>query len=192
MEINTKFMNKFVPGEVLIVWYQTTSVNYYDDAIETIVSQRLTNFVKFFYDDIDECIAFITNIKDEKVFLVLPSNAAHIIALIENISTIKYIYIYSDDLPASYTDMPCPGHTFRGSYLLKEQLIETIRQDVISYLKNLTHLSLQNCAKNNENTSQSINENPNKFLCSRLILDIFLKAPLSSISGGHQAMMDFI
>ncbi|CAF4802449.1 unnamed protein product, partial [Rotaria sp. Silwood2] len=48
METSNRFMDTFIREETLIVWYQSTLVNYYDATIEMANNQELTKCVKFF------------------------------------------------------------------------------------------------------------------------------------------------
>ncbi|CAF4245021.1 unnamed protein product, partial [Rotaria magnacalcarata] len=66
IEMSNKFMEAFIPEEVLIVWYQDALIDYYDDIFKLTFDQELADCVKFFYDNIDDCVDFMTNIKDEK------------------------------------------------------------------------------------------------------------------------------
>jgi hypothetical protein len=108
----------------------------YPDESTTKHLRHLVNLLKFF-NDIDDCVAFINSISHERILLILSSSYVNsILPRIEELQQIFKIYILSDDAEESSSSSKIQG-TYSNINDIYKQIsndINKITRDLIIFL----------------------------------------------------------
>ncbi|CAF4458002.1 unnamed protein product [Rotaria sp. Silwood2] len=130
-------------AENFIVIWLNLNINYSDEDIDNCINKLkyAVNSVKIFIDP-NQCIKFITNVRDEKIFLILSESFCQsIIPLIEDIIQLHRIYIINSQ--QTQNEECIQGYKkVKGAFLQIESICDILKQDVCRLMTDLTPFSI--------------------------------------------------
>jgi hypothetical protein len=121
-----------------IIWLDVT-INLENDATQASVNylRDTVNFVLPF-NNLDECIDYITDVKDKQIFLILSgSSAIRILPLIYQVQQLRVIYIVS-----SKTDEYKQYLKVHGVYSDIPSICDKLKQNLVQLSNNLVPTEL--------------------------------------------------
>ena len=121
--------------DYIILWLDCEENNAFIDL------QKVFNATQIFNEP-DSCIDFITDIKDQAIFLIL-SNVRNdsLIPLIHTIPRIDCIYVF-DDNKYKHGGMKKNLRKVKGVFTSIRDLTDSLKQDISIYNKNSTSISI--------------------------------------------------
>ncbi|CAF1141368.1 unnamed protein product [Adineta ricciae] len=158
---------------IVVVWLDTNADNSNDDYQNILSQLRTIVSTVHTYGDSDECIDFLTDIPNEKVFMVIanPSDK-HIITSIHNIHHLDTIFVICDDAvehQQTNTDWSKVKYLPRSTTAVCEtfcRVISQCEQDciAISFIEG-----------NEQTTNQSLDQLEPSFMYTKIFKEIFLE-----------------
>jgi tetratricopeptide (TPR) repeat protein len=154
----------------VIVWLDST-INQLDEHCQNIITQlrSIINSVELF-TDLDLCVDYITEIKVEKIFLIVSESIGEIIVpLIEQIAELDSIYVLcTNNYPHEQWDKKYKK--VKGISIQIESICHTLKRDVNQYDNDLTLISVISSTSTN-----NLNDLDATFMYSQLIKEILLE-----------------
>jgi tetratricopeptide (TPR) repeat protein len=90
--------------------------------------RRIVNTIDIFIDT-DDCIDFLTDIKEEKVFFIIPDGLVpNLVPLVHHISQIHSFYVFSDDEP-QHQQWVQQWSKVKGLFNSMTSMCQTLKQD---------------------------------------------------------------
>ena len=148
------------------------------DEGETKRLRALVNYLKMF-DDVDDCVAFINGVTNERILLILSAEySSTILPRIGDLQQVLNIYLLtsSDDSPSS----PSSSSKVQGSYSNIDPIVEQMSEDIQVITRDLiTYTQISSTASDGDAT----------FLHSRLINEVILKN--EGVDNALKELVDF-
>ena len=122
------------------------------------------------YDNEDECINRLTDIHEEKIFLIVPESLSHaVIPVVHQRSQIKYIYVLNLEKQEEKEKWSEQYRKIRGIYQDISSFFAQIRQDARQYSNSLFSMSF---IASHSTTDPNNNKQEALFMYSRLLREI--------------------
>ena len=122
------------------------------------------------YDNEDECINRLTDIHEEKIFLIVPESLSHaVIPVVHQRSQIKYIYVLNLEKQEEKEKWSEQYRKIRGIYQDISSFFAQIRQDARQYSNSLFSMSF---IASYSTTDPNNNKQEALFMYSRLLREI--------------------
>ena len=156
-----------------IVWLdQSIDEVSSDDCRNSIMKLRqIVNTVKIFVD-MDECLDFITDHKEEKAFMVLSGDFGQTIApIVQDISEVSYVYIFGGDI-AQDTKWLQQCSKIIGVYTNITLICESLKEFVF-YCEHKS-MPISFIATADELSSQTVGQLDQSFMYTQILKDILL------------------
>ena len=120
-------------GNFIVIWLDTNTDEFDEDKRNFITNLRqVVNSIKT-YNNIDECVDYLTDIEDEKVFLITSDSLGQkIVPAIEDIPQLHSIYLISNQLTIheSWIDN---YKKVKGIFNQTESICDILRQNIHQY-----------------------------------------------------------
>jgi tetratricopeptide (TPR) repeat protein len=145
--------------------------------------RAVVNYLKIF-DNIDDCMQYVSAIKQEHVFLIVSGRTGkHIIPLVHNLSQLNSIYIFCIKAQ-THRIWSSKYPKVKGVFIAEETLYDRLSKDVI-LCSSQTPMSIIQF----EHTLNTLNKDEKPlFLWSQILLQVILRLPPSS--NGKQDMIN--
>ena len=179
---SSQFQQFRIIGSYIIIWLDPHIDIFEDDTANRIIELRhVVHSLKTFIDP-DECIDFITNIKYEKVFMILSDDFdQQFILLIENISQIHSIYIYSHHDRMNDKQWINERKKIKGIFTKIESICDTLQQHVYRSNRDLMPISIVST------NTMNLDELDQSFMYSQILKEIILE-----LEYNENAKKDFV
>jgi hypothetical protein len=158
--------------DFILVWLDQTIDESNDDTRNSISQlQCIVNFIYPFIDS-NQCIDFITDTTNEKVFLIIDGSLAQqLLPLIENIIQIESIYILCND-KVVHEQWTKEHQKVKGVFTQIQLICEMLKTDVRQSESPLAPISIIPTA-----SSTNMNELDQSFMYSQLLKEILIDLP---------------
>lgn len=165
-----------------IIWLDVT-INLENDSTQASLSDlRDTANSVLIFDELDECVDYITDVKDEKIFLILSGLLAiDILPLIYQAQQLQVIYILSSETN-KYKQWAKEYLEECGVYSDIRSICRQLKQNMIQLSNELMPIKLMT-------SNLDDNELPASFMYSQILRDILLQ--MNDRFTAKQEMMDF-
>jgi tetratricopeptide (TPR) repeat protein len=168
--------------DLILIWLDP-NINQIkeNDSKRKMNLREIINCLEMF-NDIDQCLRYIKNIKQEKIFLILSGLLGKtIINELNDCSQILSIYIYGSD-ERQYKIWSKTYSKMLGIYPNEYELITQIRKDVSSFYRNNICINVINSIDIRERSIQDLTKDEAGFLWSQILIEILLNFPQTSQS----------
>jgi tetratricopeptide (TPR) repeat protein len=152
-----------------LVWLDGSIDKMNNDDYRNSITQlrHVVNTVNTFID-IDQCIDFITDIKDEETFMLVSGTFSQIIVpIVQDMSQVRSIYIFSDD-EAWYEQWP----KVKGVYTDITPICEALKKTVQDCDHNSISISFVKAT--DEASNQNLNQLDQSFMYTQILKEILL------------------
>jgi tetratricopeptide (TPR) repeat protein len=132
--------------------------------------RRIVNYLKPF-NDVDECIAYITDMKDEKIFFIVSGKyGKKILPVIHDLPNIESIYIFclDKDKHAVWSE---EFNKVRGIFVERESLLVQLTKDISDYVDRTPITVIQG------STTQDLKNEQGKSMWFHILLYVLLRLP---------------
>ncbi len=119
---------------IVLFWLLPSDPEQEDRSADLIAFRGIINDTRIFHD-VDECIATLSSIADETVFLVLGSGRSYLMSILSSFTDLHYIYL-SEPHDCAYTSQ------VRGVFHRKQELLYQLKKDVKFVDHNGAHITL--------------------------------------------------
>jgi len=153
----------------IVIWLDSTISETNEDTQNSITQLRhIVNSIKTFTDP-DQCIDFIIQIEQEKIFLIISGSLCQkLISLIDDMTQIDSIYIFCQH--KSKHELWANKHRkIKGVFDQIEPICDVLEQDVRQSETNLIPISII------PSTSTQLNELDQTFMYSQLLKEIIFE-----------------
>jgi len=156
----------------IIIWLDTNlNLNNHDTNSTLTRLQHLVNLILCFRDS-DQCIDCITDIKNEKIFLIIAGSLAQkIVPLINNLYQIDSIYIYCNN-KSIHEKWANKEKKMKGIFTKIDSIYDAVRRDIRQCEDDLIPFSILS-SKYNEN--ENLNISDQLFIYTQLIKEILIE-----------------
>lgn len=173
-----------IVGNSVLIWLDTNS-NGSNDNFYRLKDQlqHVVQTIKIFVD-VDQCIDFLTDIQDEKVFLVVFEGIAQqVIPSIHNIDQLYAVYIFSE---GETTNQQWIQHWWKikGIYLQTESICDILQQEIKQYDQN--SISMSFIPNDEDIQDKNLNQLDPTFMYTQILKEIILE-----IRYNKQSIQDF-
>lgn len=152
------------------IWLNLTTDDSNDNMNDSIskLQHMVDTTIKIFQDP-NECIEFLTDIKYESVFMIISgSQLQSIVSLIENIPKLRFIYIL--DSQSANDELWTQGYKkVRGIFTQIDDICDILKKDICALMIHFTPFSIISA------TSTDPNELDQSFMYTQLLKGIILK-----------------
>lgn len=152
-----------------LVWLDSYIDGKYQNSIDDLRKsiQKIDYFI-----DIDQCIDFITDMNDEKIFLIIShSSVTQILSILHEISQLKSIYIFGDN-PSQMVDLTKGWLKIKGIFTEINSLHESLKQE--TYLHDQNSIAMSFVTKS-ANPVENLNELDQTFMYTQILKEILLE-----------------
>jgi tetratricopeptide (TPR) repeat protein len=173
-----RFIEDFV-----VVWLNSNvdEANTVDYQNSITKLQHIVNSVSKF-NDRDECVDFLTEITDEKAFLIVSNTLSYqLIPLIRNLSQLQSIYVFGD-LKSEDNKWIKDSYKVKGIFDQIDLICDALKQDIHQSSSSLMPISIINSF-----SPTNLNELDQSFMYTQLLKDILLK-----MEHGKEAIRKFV
>ena len=157
--------------DFVVVWLDPALTEINTDH-QKFISQLhyIINCVSIF-SDLDQCIDFITDLTNEKLFLIVSDTYGdHLVSLIHDFSQIQTIYLFSE-LKSKDQQWSEDLKKVKGIFNQTQSICDSLKRDIRQTRASLMPISIMN----NFSSSVSLNELDQSFMYTQLLKDILLK-----------------
>jgi hypothetical protein len=171
-EIESRSLRSRIVEDFIVIWLDS-AINEINENTESSINQlqHIVHTIKTFRDS-DQCIDFITDVKYEKVFLIISGSLGHkLVPLIENITQINSIYILCRNKQI-YEEWAIKYQIVRGVFTRIQYICDALKQDVHESENSLTPISIVSTT-----SSTNMNELDQSYMYSQLLKEILLEFP---------------
>ncbi|CAF1193709.1 unnamed protein product [Adineta ricciae] len=154
-----------------LIWLNLHYDESSDDYQNSIVSLRHANKTVKIFKNADQCIDFLTDMKTEKVFLIVPNSINEILVpLIHEVSQLNSIYILCTN--PQYTQSIKSWSKVRGIFTKIDTICQLVKQDV----NRIDHDSISfSFISSNDVANQNLNELDVSFMYTQILKEILLE-----------------
>lgn len=158
-----------IMGNVIIVWLNFNIDNSAKDKDTLVMElQHIISTIKTF-TDINECVDFLTDITDEKVFMIISDYSnQNFLSLINKIPQIHSIYIFNNS-PEEHEQYIKECKITKGIYTQIEHISYAIKQKFYRLVVDLTSISSMP-----SNSPLNIDELDQSFMYTKLLKEIII------------------
>ncbi|CAF1615543.1 unnamed protein product, partial [Didymodactylos carnosus] len=166
-----------------VIWIDS-NIDKTDDCIQIRARLRLLiNYLKTFDEPNDECLCYIKQIVNEKIFLIISGRySEHVVPFVHDLPQILSIYIYcymKDD----YLHQKQQQKKVIGIFDNIEQLLKKLNEQVTDYKRNqLGTTSIINLKSTQEFSIKNLSKNNAKFVWFQLLIQILFLMPKTNDS----------
>ena len=150
-----------------------------EDCINTITKLRqVVNTVKTF-TNVNECINFITDVEDEKIFMISSGSLGQlIIPIVHDKSQMSMFYIFCKN-ETSHDKWTQQWFKVKGVYIDITSICEAVKEAAQDCDQNMVSISL--VKKTNEISNQNLDELDQSFMYTQLLKEILLTIDFEQI-----------
>ena len=155
-----------------LVWLDGSIDEKNKDCRNSIMQLRqVVNTVHTFIDA-DECIDFITDIKEDNVFMVSHGKLSHAVAtVVHDMAQVRAIYIFSEN-KTCHEQWATPWPKINGVFTDITPICEALKQAVQEYHQN--SISISFVAPNSGATTQNLDQLDPSFMYTQILKEILL------------------
>lgn len=151
----------------IIIWLNTTG-----NHTNSIKQLRYVSETISLFTDVDECIRFLTDIKDDRAFLIITGTLGEqMVSLIHDIPQLDSIYFFSDH-QAVHQPYVSVSNKFKGIFNTIEPICHRLKLNIQQYRN--TFLSISTVAST-DILNGDIDQLDQSFMYSQLIQEILLE-----------------
>lgn len=172
--INSSCRNRQAPiiEDFIIIWLDLNS-NQFDEQTQSNITnlRSVVNSVQIF-NDIDECSNYITEIKNDKCFLIISGLLNQLIVhLISEMPHILEVYVFQCENQTEHESFIRECKTIKGTFASINSLCDALKTAVTRFEKNLIPISVISSS-----AMTNIDELEPSFMYSQLLKEIFLES----------------
>jgi hypothetical protein len=165
--------------DFIVVWLDENFIRYMEQ-LHTILNDVQT------FSDPDECIDFVTNVKKDKVFMIISSDYVFkdLISFLHPFPQLQSFYIYHDDyktVPELWTNK---WRKVKGVFTTISSIYHELKQNIKQCELDLISFSILSFVSAN---STDLNELDQSFMYSQLLTEILL-----DLNNDEQAKITFV
>ncbi|CAF3032072.1 unnamed protein product [Rotaria sp. Silwood2] len=159
--------------EEVLIWLRSIGSNVRDEKILRDNVEKFVNDIRI-YDDVNECIAELSSVCEEKIFLRLGSGLSHLINILDDFNQVQYIYLSE---PSEYKS----SVKVRGVFNDNIQLFDQLQKDINAWKNHHVYLTLCDVdSRRMETTTQDVQNHAARFMWSQMLLKTLLQMPSPS------------
>ena len=158
----------------LLVWLDRRIDEIDDEDFDHSISQlrRVVNTIETF-NDTDQCIDFITEIKDENVLMIISGELGrNLLPLIHCIHQITSIYIFCIN-KSQYEHWSRQWRKIKGIYTDISQICQTVREDARKCDQNAISISF--VGENSGNSKENLDQLDPTYMYTQILKEVLLK-----------------
>jgi tetratricopeptide (TPR) repeat protein len=170
--IQTRERRIGVVENFIVVWLDSNISPTNKDYRNSITQlRRIVNSIKTFID-INECVTFLKQIKDEKIFMIVSGHLGEQIApIVEDFSHLDSIYVFCCN-KSKHEKWACKYRKIKEIFTKIETLCEILEHDIRQCDNNLTSISI---LSKTDNPTHDLNVLDPSFMYSKLLKEILMK-----------------
>ena len=155
----------------ILIWLDL-HINESDEYYQSSISQlRSIIFSVNTFTDTDRCIDFLTDISEEKVFMILSSSfAQQLVPILRDLSEIDSIYVFCDS-QFEHEIWPEQWVKLKGVFSDIDQICSTLKRDTRRFDYSMTAISIM---RTTDSLDRNLDELDQSFMYSQLLTDILL------------------
>jgi len=156
----------------IVIWLDTNLNIYNNDNNSTITRlQHLVNLILSFSDS-DRCIDFISDIKNEKIFLIVSGSLGEkTVSLVNNLHQIDSIYVYCDN-KSKHEKWANKEKKIKGIFTKFEPIYDALRRDIRQCEDDLIPFSI---LSSTYNKNENLNFSDQLFIYTQLMKEILIE-----------------
>jgi tetratricopeptide (TPR) repeat protein len=156
--------------DFVVVWLDSNISETDTDYQNSITQlQHVVSSVSIFTDP-DQCVDFLTDIMDEKAFLIVSDTLGYqLVSLIQDLSQLQTIYVF-DEHKSEYKQWVKDFNKVKGIFDQIKPICDTLKKDIRQSSSSLIPISIINSSSSNNS-----NELDQSFMYTQLLKDILLK-----------------
>lgn len=168
--------------DLIIIWLDENIVQMEENILKRKNHLReIINCLKTF-DDSDQCLRYIKDIKEEKIFLIISGSLGkNVIHEMNNCPQVFSIYIYCSN-EYDHKTWSKNHSKIVGVFTVEHQLVTQITKDVSLFYQNDLLVSVINSVDASERSIQDLSKDQAKFMWSQILIEILLRLPQTSQS----------
>ena len=162
----------------LVVWLNVNIDDIREEKKD--LAMKLRPFIRTIKEltDLDECVDFITEICDAKVFMIISGYFSDdFISLLDRISQLHSIYILRNDVESSFKEYK----SVKGIFSNIQSICELIQRDARRLMVDLTPISVQSA-----DSPLNLNQLDQSFMYTTLMKEIILDIEYDAEKAKHQ------
>ncbi|CAF0958499.1 unnamed protein product [Didymodactylos carnosus] len=163
--------------DFIVIWLDS-NINTSDECLETQVRLRsIINYLKVF-DNTNECLLYLSSIKNEKIFLIVSGALGEIVVpLLQNSPQILSIFIFCEN-KEKHEQWSRSYSNIHGIFTKLSALLNDLEQDALLHKVDMTPMSVFNVNATEASVRDLKVENAS-FMWFQLLIDILLRLPQS-------------
>ena len=147
----------------IVIWLKSNT----DESTNEL--QHTINLAQTFLDP-NECVDFLTDVNDEKVFLIISDSIDQLlISLIEDVPQLRSIYVFASKQPR-HTSFTQRLQKMKGVFTQIDSICNAIKQDASHLMTDLTPFSIISTT-----SSPNLDELDQSFMYTQLIKELILE-----------------
>jgi hypothetical protein len=156
----------------IVIWLDGSIDIFTEECHSTVtLLQHLVHLVLIFNDS-NDCVDFISNIKNEKIFLIISGSLAEIITpLLQNLDLIDSIYVYCSS-KSKHEKWAKKEKNVKGIFTNIEPIYDALRRDIRQCEDDLLSFSILSPTYNQK---ENLNESDQLFIYTHLLKDILIE-----------------
>jgi tetratricopeptide (TPR) repeat protein len=176
--------NRFIDQNFLVIWLNL-SIDESDDSYHNTLT-RLKQIADktHVFTDVDMCVSFLTDVINEKVFMIISTNpSSQLVPVIHNIAQLYYIYIHSNNTVEEEYRL----HEFKKVGKVSnsiESICELLKKDIRKCGYDVNSISI---VSPDQCSTKNLRELPPSFMYSQILTEI-----LFDIGDPQSDMVDLI
>ncbi len=181
-----KFKKSHFVQNYILIWLDS-NIAEYDQYYQSSIFQfrSIINSINTFIE-IDQCIDFLTDVNQEKVFMIISTSLAQqLMPLIQNLSQIDSIYIFCHN-QTEHEMWTEQWMKMKGIFTDIDELCESLKRDTRRCEYNMAAISIM---RTTDPLNRDLNELDQSFMYSQLLKDILLDMNYDEHS--KQILVDF-
>jgi len=166
MAETNRIQQKLILENFIVIWLDANQNSHDKSSINRF--QQFVNLILSF-DDCDQCIDFLTDIKDEKIFLIVSDTfGQQIVSLITNLDQIDSVYVYCKERGKN-EKWALKEKKIKGVFTKIEPIYDAFRRDIRQCEDDLIPFSILSSNYNQPNHSDQL------FIVTQLMKEILLE-----------------
>ncbi|UJR17524.1 hypothetical protein I4U23_004419 [Adineta vaga] len=164
--------------------------NLDEDPDRRVRLRGIINYLKLFKTS-DECIQYITSIKNETIFFIVSGKFGQsVVPIIHDMSQVAYIYIYCSN-KGFHEEWIKPFKKIRDVLTNISEVFDKLKDDVTSLQKTLPPpITICNFMGMKDKSIQDLDKESATFLWFHLLVEILLRLPDSTTIDAKTEMLD--
>jgi tetratricopeptide (TPR) repeat protein len=179
----------YIVQNIRLIWLDTNidEINN-DDCHNTITKLRsIVNVINIF-TDVDECINFLMEIKDEKIFMIISDALSqHILSFVKDLSQVECIYIFCQDKSKYEQCFQQQWQKLKGIFTEISSICKILQQTIQQFDQDSISISFLPTRDEIDTSNQNLNQLNQSYMYTQILKDILL-----TIDFDQSHIKDFI